>query len=109
MCSDTLELWNQTRNWLKAITNTNFIVGIYDLIFGLPNEEKDKIINQFNFLLLFTRYYIYTNKQAGKTKLHLYELLINLKIRLELMQNIACEQNKEKQYEANWGELANSI
>ena len=109
MCTETLEFWNQVRNWWKAITSANFAVGIYDLIFGLPNEEKDEIINQFNFLLLFTRYYIYTNKQAAQTKLQLYELLISLKTRLELMQNTASEQNKEKQFEADWGELTNGI
>jgi hypothetical protein len=58
-CSDTLEFWNQVRNWFKSITKTSFIVRIYDLIFGLPNEGNDKIINQYHFLQLFARYYIY--------------------------------------------------
>ena len=66
LCNDTLEFWHQVRNWWKSITQTNFIVRVYDLLFGLPNEERDKIINQYNFLLLFTRYYIYTSKQAKK-------------------------------------------
>jgi hypothetical protein len=65
-------------------------------MFGLPNDEKDKIINQYNFLLLFARYYIYPNKQAGKSKLQLYELLIIIKSRLEIMQNIALEQNRKQ-------------
>jgi hypothetical protein len=42
MCTDTLEFWNQIRIWWKSITQTHFIVGIYDLIFGLPNEKKTK-------------------------------------------------------------------
>jgi hypothetical protein len=109
MCTETLEFWSQVRNWWQSITGANFAVGIYDLIFGLPNEENDKIINQFNFLLLFTRYYIYANKQAARTNLQLYELLISLKTRLELMQNTAREQNNEKKFEAEWGELANGI
>jgi hypothetical protein len=33
--------------------------------------------------------------QAKKPKLQMYELLIMIKSRLELMQNIALEQNKE--------------
>jgi hypothetical protein len=109
MCKDTLEFWDQIRNWWYSLTDTNFIVGIYDLLLGLPNENKDKIINQFNFVLLYTRYYIYMNKQAGKSKLHAYELLIKMKIRLILMQNIALEQGREKQFEETWSELINGI
>jgi hypothetical protein len=109
MCKDTLEFWSHVRNWWKAITDTNLVVGIYDLILGLPNDEKNSIINQFNFVLLYTRYYIYANKQAGKAKLHLYELLIKLKTRLEIMQNIALENKQEKKFEENWSELFNGI
>jgi hypothetical protein len=106
LCKDTLEFWNHVRNWWKSVTDTDFTVGIYDLIFGLPNEEKNKIINQFNFVLLFTRYYIYINKQCkAKLQLHLYELLIDIKKRLEIMQLIALENNQEKKFEANWSEI----
>jgi hypothetical protein len=109
ICKDTLDFWSPVRIWWKSVTQTNFMVGIYDLIVGQPNDEKNKIINQYNFLLLFARYYIYTNKQAGKSKLHLYELLITIKSRLEIMQNIALEQNREKKFEESWGELAYSV
>jgi hypothetical protein len=51
-CPITMEFWSQVRNWWKAATNTNFALGIYDLIFGLPNEENYTILNQFNFILL---------------------------------------------------------
>jgi hypothetical protein len=71
-----MEFWSQIRHWWKAAMGTNFTVGMYNLIFGLPNDGKDKIINQFIFLLPFARYYIYTNKQAGKQNLHLYEFLM---------------------------------
>ena len=48
---------------------------------------------------------IYTNKQAKIPKLQIYELLIMIKSRLEIMQNIAREQNKEKKMrktEVSW-------
>jgi hypothetical protein len=67
------------------------------------------MINQYNFLLLFARYYIYTNKQAKNPKLQIYELLIMIKSRLEIMQNIAREHNNEKKFEENWSELAYGI
>jgi hypothetical protein len=109
MCKETLEFWNQLRNWWKSVTKTNFVVGIYDLIFSLPNDGKDKIINQFNFMLLFSRYFIYRNKQAGTANLHVYDVLIEMKTRLENMQHIALEQNREKKFKEDWGELLHGI
>jgi hypothetical protein len=108
-CKETLEFWNQIRRWWTSVTDTNFTAGIYDLIFGLPNENKDKIINQFNLLLLLARYHIYRNKQLAKNKLQVYELLIEVKNRLEAMHHIALEQNREKKFEENWSELYNGL
>jgi hypothetical protein len=109
MCNETLEFWNRIRRWWKSVTDTNFIVGTYDLIFGLPNEGKDKIINQFNFLLLLARFHIYRNKQLANNKLQVYELLIEVKTRLEAMHHISLEQNSKKKFEDNWSELYNGL
>jgi hypothetical protein len=109
MCNETLEFWNQIRRWWKSVTGTNFTVGIYDLIFGLPNENKDNIINQFNFLLLLARFYIYKNKQAANNKLHVYELLIEVKTKLEAMHYIPLEPNREQKIEDNWSDLYNGL
>jgi hypothetical protein len=109
MCKETLEFWNQTRRWWKSATNTNFAVGIYDLILGLPNENKDKMINQFNLLLLFARFHIYRNKQLDKHKLQVYEFLIDVKNRLEAMYQIALGNNSEKKFEEKWSELYNGL
>ena len=105
MCNNTLEFWNQIRRWWNAVTGANLLVGIYDLIFGLPNENKDKIINQFNFLLLLARFHIYKNKQANNDKLQVYELLIEVKTKLEAMHQISLEQNRERKFEDSWSEL----
>jgi hypothetical protein len=80
-----------------------------NLIFGLSNAERDKIINQFNFLLLLARYHMYANNQAVKHKLHLYKYLTDVKTQLEIMQNVALEQNKVKKLEDTWSELLNNM
>jgi hypothetical protein len=109
MCPETLEFWNRIRRWWKSITDTDFTVGIYDLLFGLPNEAKDKIIHQFNFLLLLCRFYIYKNKQASNNKLHVYEALMEVKNRMDVMHHIALENNREKLFLDNWSELFSGI
>ena len=48
-------------------------------------------------------------RDLAEGKLHLYELLIAIKTRLEIMHNTALEQDKGKSFEDNWGELLNSI
>jgi hypothetical protein len=109
LCEETLEFWNRVRRWWKSVTQVNFAVGIYDLILGLPNENNDNLINQFNLLLLLTRYHIYSNKQRDKHKLQVYELLIEVKNRLEAMHHIALEQNREKIFNTKWSELYNAL
>ena len=104
-----MEFWSQVRNWWRAATNTNFALGTYDLIFGLPNEENDRILNQFNFILLYARYQIYIQKQAGRDKLHLYEFLVSVKRRMKLMLNTAIEREREKKFRENWSVLLENI
>ena len=72
-------------------------------------KKKTKLLTNLSSYCFSQDIICYINKQAGKNKLHLYELLINIKTRLELMHNIALKQNKEKQFEENWGELANNM
>jgi hypothetical protein len=60
-------------------------------------------------MLLLARYHIYRNKQAGTAKLHVYEVLLEIKTRLEMMQFTALEQNQEKKFMDNWSELALGI
>jgi hypothetical protein len=94
---------------VEAATNTTFAIGIYDLLVGLPNEENDKILNQFNFILLYARYQIYMQKQAGKDKLHLYEFLVAIKRRIELMLNSAIEKDCENKFREKWSVLLDNI
>ena len=61
--------------------NVIFRLDTYDLLFGVPNEEKDITINQFNFIILMARHQIYRAKLKG-VPTDLYTLLLNCKAAL---------------------------
>ena len=54
-----------------------FRLGTYEILFGIPNDEKDPIINQFNFVLMMSQYHIYRCKKAG-VEMDLYKLLFGV-------------------------------
>ena len=51
---------------------------VYEIIFGIPNDGNDYIINHSNFLLLFGNYYIYRKKKANE-KIDTFEYIKSAK------------------------------
>ena len=78
------------------------------MLFGIPNDEKDPIINQFNFILLMGRYYIYKAKKAG-TKLDVYLFLIECKNHLSMEQNIMAANNESEKFNKNWSDIFENL
>jgi hypothetical protein len=76
----------------------------YEILFGIPNDEQDITINQFNFILLMGRNHIYKSKKADKA-LDLYSLLVECKNYLALEQKIMAEKNESGKFERKWSEL----
>ena len=91
-------------NWWTASIKVIFRMDTYEILFGIPNDEQDIIINQFNFILLMGRYYIYKNKKADKV-LDLYSLLVECKNHLVLEQKIMAEKNESGKFDRKWNEL----
>jgi hypothetical protein len=64
-----------------------FEVGTYEIIFGIPNEYDEHIINQLNFYIMVAKYYIYKCKKAA-SEMDVYELLLEIKNRLSMKREI---------------------
>jgi hypothetical protein len=77
-CKPVKEFWNQVLNWWTRAIKVTFRLDTYEILFGIQNTEKDAIINQFNFVVLMLRSFIYKNNKAGK-QLDLYNLLLDCK------------------------------
>ena len=69
--------------------------------FGIPNDERDPIINQFNFTMLMARYQIYWSKKA-RQKLDTYKFLLECKKYLHLEKQIIAARGEIKKFYDNW-------
>ena len=74
-----------------------------EIIFGLPNPNKDMVINHYNYVILQAKHYIYKCK-LGNKELCMYQFLLGLKNAL-LLKFEACEPNEIEKVETNWTEL----
>jgi hypothetical protein len=81
-----------------------FEVGTYEIIFGIPNDLDENIINQLNFFIIVTKYYIYKSKKAASA-MDPFEFLLEIKNRL-IMKKELTDVDKYKQFVNRWGELA---
>jgi hypothetical protein len=65
-CHNTYIFWKQVFNWWAANMQVWFQVDLYEIIFGIPNEFNEAIVNQINYVILYAKYYIYTEIRKKK-------------------------------------------
>jgi hypothetical protein len=80
-CPTVLVFWQQVFNWWESTTGIRLPIIVYEIIFGIPNETSDIVIDSFNYILLCCNYYIYKSKIKNED-LHLYEFLLECKNRI---------------------------
>ena len=103
LCTQTEVFWKQVFNWWTSISKLYFFVDVYEIIFGIPNENKNPVINHLNFIILSGKYYIYTCKKCEKP-LDLFEFLLDCKSRLNTKYDIMQLKNPQK-FDKYWREL----
>ena len=106
-CRKTNIFWNQILNWWENNMKVIFRLDTYEILFGIPNDEKDRIIHQFNFILMMARSYIYKCKKTA-SYMHVYGLLLEVKQRIIMKKEFKYETD-QKQFNARWGELAECL
>jgi hypothetical protein len=103
-CKRIETFWQQVFKWWSAETNTNIPLETYEILFGLPNDEKDPILNQLNFILQMGRYYIYKCNMASQD-LNVTEFLLMCKENLTLEYKIKQKNDKQTSYIKKWTPL----
>jgi hypothetical protein len=91
-CPTVLTFWQYLFNWWEANNKTKFPLLVYEIIFGIPNENKEVMVESFNYILLCANYYIYISKKKEK-QLDLYEFLLDVKNRLIIEIKIVEDKN----------------
>jgi hypothetical protein len=107
LCEKTYEFWQNIFNWWAANMKVWFEVDTYEIIFGIPNEYNEHIINQLNYYIMVAKYYIYKCKKAASNT-DVYELLLEIKNRLAMKKEVT-DVDKLKGFEKKWGELASCL
>jgi DNA-directed RNA polymerase subunit L len=107
-CPKALDLWNSIQIWWKAIFHFSITISALEIIFGLPNENNDNNIFLYNYVILYTKYYIYISKKKDD-ELHLYNLLLLIKKELTLKKNFYAEKNQLHKFNRIWDELYNNV
>jgi hypothetical protein len=108
LCQPVREFWRQVINWWTANLKVIFRLETYEILFGIPNDERDTIINQFNFILLMGRHHIYKRKKAGQ-KPDLYILLVDCKNHLMLEHKIMAEKSESDKLKKKWNKLYENL
>ena len=55
-CPETRKLW------CKINFQITIDISVLEIIFGLRNENNEKTINLYNYIILYAKYYIYITK-----------------------------------------------
>jgi hypothetical protein len=66
-CPAVLTFWQYIFNWWEANNKTKFPLLVYEIIFGIPNENNEVIVANFNYILLCANYYIYISVKKRKS------------------------------------------
>jgi hypothetical protein len=103
-CPKIIKFWNTFFKWLKISMSMSFPVDTYDVLFGIPNPNKDSLITQLNYMMLQGTFYIYKTRQGRKIP-DIYEYLITCKKALNMLQINMIDKGKEKYYEKVWAAL----
>jgi exonuclease III len=106
-CEEVNTFWKRVFNWWASNMKIWFEVGTYEIVFGIPNDFGEQIINQLNFFILVAKYYIYKCKKTASS-MHVYEFLLEIKNRIIMKREIMCEYDHTR-FNKCWGELASCI
>ena len=78
-----------------------------EIVFGIPYDMDEQIINQLNFFSIVTKYYICKCEKTASC-MHVYEFLLEIKNWLLMKKEIMCKDNYQR-FDKCWGELADCL
>ena len=87
--------------------NVWFQVSTYEIIFSIPNENNENLVNQLKFVIIIAKYFIYKHKKVGKA-LHVYEFLLEMKNRVAMKKTVD-DELRGKTFSKKWAELYEAL
>ena len=100
-CHSVAMFWKSFMKFWYNVTGCNFMLGEVDIIFGILNPFNCDNIDILNYCILFAKQFIYNCKKDEK-RICLYEFLVKLKNRIEVLHTIAIMQDKQRIFRNKW-------
>ena len=66
-CKKLQHFWIDLFSWLESVYGLKIHMTVLDIVFGIANDSNDKLIDVFNYCILFAKNFIY-NCQIGNKK-----------------------------------------
>ena len=107
-CPDILNFWGELENWWYETFSITLRLTTVDIIFGLFNENKDKMLDIFNLCILWGKWCISLCKQKERN-LSITDFLCFLKCKLETERVICTCNNTLKTFENRWSLLYDAL
>jgi hypothetical protein len=63
-CKHVLNFWESIYKWWTANSGIMFPLYTYETLFGMPNEQEDIVLKQFNYVLPMANYFVYRKRKA---------------------------------------------
>ena len=81
---------------------------MFDIIFGIPNENDDYMFNVFNYIILLAKNFVY-NCRINDSDICFKKYKSKLFVRLQIEKYIATSQNKIEDYNKAWKGIVDNL
>ena len=108
-CNMVQELWHNIKIWLQVQLNVAYLQEFSYPTITLNNNKwstDSKLNTNINFIILLTKYFIYSKKVQGEVpKIDVFLSYFNYRLKLE--ETIAIVKNNYEYYRATWDKFIN--
>lgn len=105
-CPAVKSFWRQVTAWFERESDINLTVSLRTFLFGIPTKApQSKVIN---FLLLFSKFFIYRQKLFHKGSLELTHFLRDLRMRLRVEKYLTTLEGKRQKFH-KWQKIYSAL
>jgi len=107
-CNKLCIFWKRLKSWF--LKNFEFLINFtsLDVLLGIPNHNKQTEIDILNFILLFSKNYIYSSKKVCK-QIDFYTFQVKLKTQIEIEKYRCKMYNKLDEFTRKWKLIADAV
>lgn len=107
-CKNLFFFWKRLKSWFVKNFEVDINFTTLDILLGIPNYNKNTVIDILNFVLLFAKCFISSTKK-NRLNIDFYNFQVKLKSQMIIEQYRSVMYNKTKEYQDKWETLADAV